>query len=223
MAKNNEPTKNAGEERSKILGPFEWTILLLGLGLIAYLTLQKAGFKMVERSEETTFIDPANSHQISPRSKKTSKSEIQVNKMLAEIAATFHENHSKESAVSASEDLQQRWNLSESEARFYDKIQKNTGLQDQFQSTKDWFRFLNASRKTYRELENIFSELSPQQKPETNATAILQNEAAASDFYQKLEDRYDLPNQEAHSFFQQGKNNLEDWAAFLIQRSYSAK
>ncbi len=214
-------TEEKKEKRSKIIGPFEWITLLLGIGLIGYLTLHKAGYKMVERSAETTFIDPSNSHQLSPAPRKTSKSEVQVNKMLAEMAATFNENQPSQNSSTASNSMQQKWNLSESEASFYDKIQKNSTWQDKFQSTSDWFKFLNTSRKTYLELENLFSELSPNQKAETSAKAILENEAAASDFYQKMEDRYDLPNQEAYSFFQQGKNNLEDWAAFLVQRSYS--
>lgn len=209
-------------EPKKILGPIEWGALLLGLGLLAYLTLQKAGYKMVERSEETTFIDPSTSNPLSPSTqKRPSNSEKEVKKMLAEMAATFNNPKGNATVGNAQSSLQKRWNLDGSEARFYYKIKEEKGLKDQFQSAADWFQFLNTSRKTYLRVKNLFAELSPNQQSDTDARAILGNEAAASDFYQKMEDWYDLSAEEIQAFSQEGNNSLEDWAAYLVQRSHS--
>lgn len=54
------------EERKKILGPIEWLALLAGLGLLVYISFNQGGCNVVEKTEEVEFIDPQDSHELTP-------------------------------------------------------------------------------------------------------------------------------------------------------------
>lgn len=208
------------EEKKKILGPIEWFALLAGLGILGYITLNQAGYKLVERSVEVEFIDPAKTNQLKAPGKKQSKTEKKVDRMLADMAATFKRNATGDSEDLRKETIQQKWGLSEHEAGFYNKLRQSVGENDKLKTATDWFQLLHASRRTYDQLQNLVETLSPEQHNGANPEDILNNESSQKDFYAQLKDWYNISLSDLEAFAARGENSIEDWATYLTLQSF---
>ncbi len=202
-------------EGKRLLGPMEWLALLFGMGILLYLLFQKGGVTMFERSEQVEFIDPRDSHQPEPPKRGPSSSQAEVDRLLRQLATDF--KNGEEDTGSASE-LGRQWGLSAEEVRFYRRIRDSYQLDDQLESANDWLQLLRGARQTYYRVQGLVDELSPQQQRGSTPDQILENEAAAQDFYARLAEWYDLSVNEIEAFARHGNHGLEDWALFLARQ-----
>lgn len=207
------------EGKKKILGPIEWFGLLLGLALLGYIVLGKNGCKVYERSEETKFIDPARSHQLTPADRSKSATDKEVDQMLEEIAMAFGDPGNPDFRSLDQIATQHKGQMSSEEIGFYDKIRKEYQVDEKVRSTADWLKLLRASRNTYLKVKDLFEELSPEQNGQAIPEKVLENEAASADFYQRIQQNYGLSREDIDDFAQKGKQSLEDWAVFLSRQA----
>ncbi|MEL6636867.1 MAG: hypothetical protein AAFW73_23530 [Bacteroidota bacterium] len=199
-------------DTKRLLGPLEWLILVVGLGILLYLLFQKQGFQFFERSERVEFIDPRDVHQARPPQRGPTEAQVEVDRLLRQLATDFQNGTDDPSSPA---ELGRQWGLSAEEIRFYRRIRDSYRPDASLDSANDWLRALRGARRTYLQLQNLLDELSPRQERGSTPDQILENEVAARDFYDRLADWYDLSVEEIEDFARRGGRELEDWALFL--------
>ena len=117
---------------------------------------------------------------------------------VRELAMLFANNKGKNSA--RTEGGMQRMGLTKDERNYYKNVRANFDFGDEIGSAQNWFTVLKAAGSTYKTMQSIFEEEQPED---------------GDDFYQELENRFNIPSALSREFAIRGKKEVSDWALFV--------
>jgi hypothetical protein len=157
--------------KRKIIGPVELVILVIALGLIAYILLKSSGGNVYEHSENIQIVD----------NPETEGGEKQIR------------NYEMQDEDRVEVILQQ---LSEYYVDENNTTPKDRQIKDKAISEDE------TSGKTVRE---------------DNVSNMLENAIIAKTVYSKIEELFQIPEEDARAFAEQGKKAVSDWAQFIEQ------
>ncbi len=206
-------------KRKKLLGPLEWLMLLAGIGIIGYITFQKGGGNVMERSETIRILDKPNAPRQKARRYRDADREESVERLLQELADDFSSEDDNR-PILRKQSMKSK--LSKDEEKYYKKVRDRATLTDKIESTKDWYRLLRASHQTYTKVREIVGEVSRQPEDRVNANDVksdMKSQVAQNDFYQKLGETFRIDPQDIEAFGRTGRRALSDWADFVEQNS----
>jgi len=217
---------NEEPQRRPLLGPLELFMLILGLGIVAYVTLQPGGGRVLERTETVNILDQPNGPREKAR-RYDAANEESVESILQNMAEQFSAESKpgrkdKPSAPKTTSKTTKKV-LSKDEEKYYEDVRKKNSLTDQIESAKDWYRVLSASRQTYSKVKDIFGEAArlPEDKvnPDNLNQQLEKQGSSSSDFYQKLSESFQIDPEDIEAFGRTGQRALSDWADFVQKES----
>lgn len=208
-------------KRRSLLGPLEMVMLIVGLGIIAYVTFQSGGGKVMERSETIKILDKPNGSKEKARRYEAADEES-VEALLQNMAEQFSEEEKGKSQVSTPPKKETSAIISADEKKYYEDVREKSSFSEQLETAKDWYQILSASQKTYSKVRSILSETTRQPEEKINTSNVskeLQTPEVSSDFYQKLSENFQIDQSDLEAFGRTGKRALSDWAEFVEEQS----
>ena len=208
-----EPIK----EKKKLLGPLEWIMFFIAVGILGYIVLQKGGIHVIERAETTEIVDNpgARDFQRKARPYKDARKDESVEAVLQELAAQFSEE--KPAQRSTTRKMAEK-GMSRDEMKFYKDVKNKYELSDQIKSAKDWFKVLKSANDTYRKLQNTFGDAAgqaPESVAPEDVELVLSNARSAKNVYSNLKKYFNISEEDAKEFAERGKRTLSEWARFV--------
>lgn len=201
------------KQKKRVIKPIEVFFLVI-IGLIfVYFGLKSVGVNVVDRSEETAWIDkPRGAEKYTPP-RRDDELEADVDATLKNIARRFHEDDVQDRRSSRQELRSE--GLSDDEARYMQKVQERTDKGD----GTNWLETIRASYNTYKTVRSIFNTLSGRNEAEeldpTAIGRILSNKTIADQIYSNLERNFSIPEEQSRAFANQGKKAMSEWADFV--------
>ncbi|MFK7806367.1 MAG: hypothetical protein AB8F74_01075 [Saprospiraceae bacterium] len=213
--------------KTSLVGPLELIMLILGLGIIAYIMLQDGdgGGKLMERTETIKILDnPSGSKEKARRYEPENEESVEA--LLQNLAEQFSEEE-KNAGKSKSSQAKPTYGksadqLSKDEKKYYEDVRQKASIQDRIETARDWYRILSASQKTYAQVKDIFGETARLPEDKVNAENVnkeLEKQGASDDFYKKLSESFQIDPEDVKAFGRTGKRALSDWAEFVQQES----
>jgi hypothetical protein len=200
-------------------------MLILGLGIIAYVTLQSGGGKVMEQTETIKILDQPNGPKEKARRYNTSNEES-VESLLRSMAEQFSEEGKAGSSPKRRKETNTKKapikKLSSDEKKYYEGVRKKASFRDQIETAKDWYSILSTSQKTYSKVKEIFGEAArqPEEKVDpNNLNQQLKTAGSSADFYQKLSETFQIKAEDIEAFGRTGQRALSDWAEFVESES----
>lgn len=202
------------ERKKKIFGPIEIFAFLATVGILAFLGLKQSGGRFMERTEQIEIIDnPSHNGGKKQKRKYESTNEESVEAILEQLADQY-------SGGKASYPKQQLEDagISKDEMEFLEEV-KEKKLRENEAPSIDWFSVLRSSHKTYAKVKSVFENAGIDvDQAESNLTSKLANEVAARTVYSKIEEVFNIPEDDARAFAQKGEKALSDWARFVEEK-----
>jgi len=201
------------EPKRKIIGPLELGVLVIALGLIAYILLKSSGGNVYERSEKTQIVDNPS---VEERKKQIRNYEMQDDDRVEVILQQLSE-HYTDNTPAPVESINEEKAISEDEMNFFEDVKKRKAQDTNTISPSDWLAILQTSHKTYKKIKSVFEDADASGKPvkEDNVSRLLQNELVANTVYSRIEELFGIPEAEVKNFADQGKKAVSDWAEFV--------
>ena len=215
-------------QKTSLVGPLELIMLIIGLGIIAYIMLQSRDGegKLMERTETIQILDKPNGSSQRAR-RYEPENEESVEALLQNLAEQFSEEE-KTNARSGENQTKPGYGkttteqLSRDEKKYYEQVRQKASIQDRIETARDWYRVLSASQKTYAQVKEIFGEatrLPEEQVNSDNVNKELEKQGTSDDFYKKLSESFQIAPEDIEAFGRTGKRALSDWAEFVEQES----
>lgn len=208
-------------EKRKLLGPIEWIMFIVAIGILGYIVLQKGGIHVVERSETTEIVDNPGStdfRQKKARPYRESKTDESVEAVLKELAVQFSEK--EEAHLETTQKMEEK-GMSRDEVNYYKDVKKKYEAFDKIKDAKDWFKVLKTANDTYHKLQSTFGKAagqSPEAVASTDVESVLNNAKSANDVYASLKNYFGISEEDAKAFAERGKRSLSDWAQFVEEQ-----
>lgn len=217
--------------KTSLLGPLELLMLIIGLAIIAYVTLQSGGGKVMERTETIKILDQPNGPKEKAR-RYNENNEESVEALLHSMAEQFSEEGKTKKTRTTTQDSgsnrssikpgSQPAAISSDEKKYYETVREKATIQEQIETAKDWYRILSTSQKTYSKVKEIFGEAARQPEEKVNPDNLnqqLKTSGSSADFYQKLSETFQIDPKDIEAFGRTGQRALSDWANFVQSES----
>ena len=200
----------------KILGPVELVVLIVALLLIAYILLKNQGGSVYEKSETIQIID---NPQMEGGERQVRNYEMREEERVEVILQQLSEDFTEENNSSVKERINIDNAISDDELNYLEEVKQKHKEEEAFISPSDWLSILQASHKTYSKLKSVFEEADSANKKvkEDNVSNLLENAIVAKNIYSKIEELFNIPEEDARAFAKQGKKAISDWAEFVEQ------
>ena len=189
-------------------------MLLLAVGILAYLAFQKGGFKLSEKSEEVIIIDnPHLSEQHQKiRTHKPKEDPRSDELILAEMADQFSKPDSP------SKEQLKNLGLDEDEAEYYSEVQARHEFDQAVKNVKDWFQILKSSHETYGKVKNIFEGIDSNAVKKEKLDQVMSDDSDADEVYSKMKELFGISSDDVKAFAAKGQKALSDWADFVEEQ-----
>ena len=204
------------KKKKGLMSGFDKIVLFLALGILAYVALQRGGFKVTEKAEEVTIVD--NPHSKEGNQKKRvytppPKAEREsVDRILDEIARLFSDSGQAET------DRLKEMGLEEDEAEYLSDVKTRHEFDESIQNAKDWLSLLKTSHSTYQKVKSMFEEIDQQAVEKEKLDGIMRDQSEAEEVYSKMKDLFGISNEDVTEFARKGKSALRDWAEFVEEQ-----
>jgi len=204
------------ESKRKIIGPIEMVVLAIALGLIAYILLKSSGGNVYESAENIQIVDNPDEKG---RGGQVRNYEMQNEDRVEVILQQLSENYVDEKNAIPKERLNPDKLIPEDEMVYLEEVKKKHKEEETSISPSDWFTILQASHKTYNKIKTVFEDADSSGKPVEgdNVSNMLENAIVAKSVYSKIEELFNIPEEDAKAFGEQGKKAVSDWAEFIEQ------
>jgi len=203
-------------EQKKIFGPLEIVVFLITVGLLAYMAFKSGGINITERTETVEIVDDLKEQDARRAPRKYRETEEEnVDVILRQIADQYS---GKPSNTPVQKEVKSQ-QMSQDELAYLESVKQKEKQKRKAESV-DWFSVLSASHKTYKKVKSAFENAGIDvEKAENNVTSKLVNEVAARSFYNKMEEMFDIPKEDAKAFAAKGEKALSDWARFVDEKA----
>lgn len=201
----------------KIIGPMELVILLVALLLIAYIVLKSNGGNVYERNENVQIVD--NPEEEGGK-KQIRNFEMQNEDRVEVILQQLSEHYVDENNTTPKDRLIPDKAISDDEMNYLEEVkEKHKQQEDTSLNPSDWYSILKTSHKTYNKIKSVFEDADASGKAvkEDNVSKMLENAIVANTIYSKIEELFQIPEEDAKAFAKQGKKAVSDWAQFVEQ------
>lgn len=203
------------ENKKKIFGPLEIFTVLLVIALLAYMAMKNGGISIMERTETVEILDKPNNENRQPRKYRPTEEE-HVDNILRQIADQYAGKPSQTNTQVRKEAIKKE--MSPDEMAYLESVKQKEQKKSK-QESIDWFTVLSTSHKTYKRVKSVFEKAGIDVgQAEANVGAKLVDEVAARTFYSKMEELFDIPEEEARAFAGKGEKALSDWARFVDEK-----
>jgi len=204
------------ESKRKIIGPIEMVVLAIALGLIAYILLKSSGGNVYESTENIQIVDNPDEKG---RGGQIRNYEMQDEDRVEVILQQLSENYVDENNAISKERLNPDKLIPEDEMAYLEEVKKKHKEEETSISPSDWFAILQTSHKTYNKIKTVFEDADSSGKPVEgdNVSNMLENAIVAKSVYSKIEELFNIPEEDAKAFAEQGKKAVSDWAEFIEQ------
>ena len=88
-------------------------------------------------------------------------------------------------------------------------------------SSTDWLTLLTNSHQTYKKVKSTFEDLGidvDEFVNVENASSLLSNPLISKSVFQKIEEEYGIPAEQAEAWSKKHGHKIEDWATFVEER-----
>ena len=204
------------DSKRKIISPVELTILIVALLFIAYIVLKNTGGSVYERSETIQIIDNPS---VEGEERQVRNYEMREEERIEVILQQLSEQYTEENNTTPRDRINYDQTLSEDELNYLDEVKERHKQEEQFISPSDWLSILQTSHKTYNKIKSVFedADTSGKEVKENNVSNMLDNAIIAKNVYSKIEALFQIPEDDAKAFAEQGKKAMSDWAWFVEQ------
>lgn len=204
------------EPKRKLIGPVELVVLVVALLLIAFILLKSSGGKVYERSETTQLTENSKTGE---GRKQTRNYEMQEEERVEVILQQLSENYIDPKNAIPVDEINDDYTIPDDEMDYFEAVKNKHAEEDNTKNPSDWLAILQASHKTYSKIKSVFEEADPDGKKikENNVSKVLENELAANIIYSKIEELFNIPEEDARAFAEKGKKAVSDWAEFVDQ------
>ena len=204
------------EKKKKIFGPIEIFAFLATVGILGYIALKGGGGSILERTETVEITDNPNFVGGEKKAKKSrNEDEESVEMILGQIADQYSSGKSTQSTPKQLE----KAGMSKDELEYLEEVKQKKKVEESDDSI-DWFSVLRTSHKTYSNVKSAFEKAGINvESVEGNVASKLANEVAARSFYNKLEEMFDIPSEDARAFAEKGEKAVSDWARFVEEET----
>lgn len=189
----------------KLITPTELFFLMVAILIMIYVFMSKNDINFTKKTETVEIVK-------NPNTNKTRSTE-ERKKASAKRAA---EKKIKDKEVEAMLDKLKKNNLygEEGTTKFAKEVKKNQSSSKD--DSSDIFSTIKASHKTYTKVKELFT---PEGEEPTSTLedvgALLKNETVRNTVFKRLEDAFEIPEEESEAFAKKGKKALSDWAKFV--------
>ena len=204
------------DSKKKLISPVELVILIVALSLIAYILLKNSGGNLYERSETIQIVDNPSAEG---EEKQVRNYEMREEDRVEVILQELSEQYTEENNTTSKDRINYDQTLSDDELKYLDEVKEKHKEEEEFISPSDWLTILKASHKTYKSIKSVFEDADSSGKAvkEDNVSNMLDNAIVAKNIYSKIEELFQIPEEDAKAFAEQGKKAMSDWAEFVEQ------
>ncbi|MEO1517838.1 MAG: hypothetical protein AAFV95_22650 [Bacteroidota bacterium] len=207
-------------EKKKLLRPFDYFVLVVALGILAFIVLQNNGIHIVERTESVEMYRPGERRgSATDRVVQQDRDrDRQLEQALQQLAARISDEEI--TAAPQERDIPVD-GLSRDERDYLGAVEKRYAASEKLQDARDWLTVLRGSYRTYSQVRSIFGELSGQteeaMEQQGQVNQWMAEPQARERTLERLKDSFDIPKEDLDAFARLGKNKLSEWAEFLDQ------
>ncbi len=203
------------EAKKKIFGPLEISVFVIAVILLAYIGLKSGGGSIIEKTEQVEITNnPNNGGREGPRKKHQSSTENESIEMVLRQIADQYSSGTGTTKGQTKKKLD-KIPMTKDEMAFLEEVKEKNKDKIKEDKSTDWFSILRASHKTYTKVRSTFEKAGIDVEATDNITSALANEVAAKTVYSKLEELFDIPEQETKAFAKKGEKAISDWARFV--------
>ena len=206
-------------EKKRIISKFEIVLLVIGVGLLAYLGLRSNGIHLVKTTETTELVNNPKAKKKQYQKKKRTVEEERLDHEIENMLRQLDSRKGNKRPLQVANTPSDKRQMSPDETKFFKEVAKEYKSQEEDREI-DWLSVLSASRKTYSKVKDVFRD--PNEAPKSEAeelvedvSSLLKNEMVASSIYSKLENMFSIPEDKSREFAEKGKQAVSDWAKFV--------
>jgi len=204
------------EKKKKIFGPIEIFAFLATVGILAYIVLKGGGGSILERTETVEITDNPNFVGSEKKAKEYRADEEESVEMILEQIA---DQYSNDTPAQSTQKQLKNAGMSKDELKYLEEVKQKKKVEKKDDSL-DWFSILRTSHKTYSNVKSAFEKAGINvESVEGNVASKLVDEVAARSFYNKLEEMFDIPSEDARAFAEKGEKAVSDWARFVEEET----
>jgi len=185
----------------KLITPTEIFFLMVSILIMVYVFMSKNDINITKKTETVEIIENPDSDGLRSAEKRE--------KAKAKRAA---EKRTKDKEVEAMLEHLKKNKLFEEEPTA--KFAKESPPSNE--DSNNLFSSLKASHKTYTKVKELFTpEGAEPTSTIEDVGALLKNETVRNAVFKRLEDAFEIPEEESEAFAKKGKKALSDWAKFV--------
>ncbi len=199
------------EPQRPLLRSFEKLLLFAGIVLFVLVFIQHKTGKVVQTVETEVFTKGLASRATPPPPGV-------VSDPLPSIATIFAKKQHQDEP-----DFWAGLQIPDAEKDFFKalrNIYKNDAVA-QKKSPMDWLSTLQAARLTYQKVGQIFGEARPEGAlpiPEKTISMVLSDSLGSERVFEKIEQLFKIPREDARGFARRGHDTMTDWALFVEKK-----
>lgn len=203
-------------EKKRLMRPYEKVLLFVTVLILAYFVLESLGIHIVKHEAVNTEVrNPGANYEGSSEVYHDDELDARVDAKLQEMAREFSAETKGKARINKQK-IQQK-GFDSDEAEYLETVKERSKLSENIESAKDWYNVLRASQKTYSKVKNVFqgTDTGDEKITQQDISNVLGNETLRNMVFEKIQNQFSIPKEEAADFANQGNKELNEWANFV--------